>query len=133
MGPSSEIFSNYSKDEILEGYLNTINYGHGKYGIENASKFYFGKSAKDLDLAEATLLTAIPKAPSKYDPISNLDTTKQRQLFILDNLVNNNVISEKEKEDAYNEKLNIIGYNEDEDLSSINFLDKTNFNGSFNG
>ncbi|MBQ9019557.1 MAG: PBP1A family penicillin-binding protein [Bacilli bacterium] len=116
------IEANYSKDEILEGYLNTINYGHGKYGIENASKFYFGKSAKDLDLAEATLLTAIPKAPSKYDPISNLDTTKQRQLFILDNLVNNNVISEKEKEDAYNEKLNIIGYNEDEDLSSINFF-----------
>ena len=47
--------ANYSKDEILEGYLNTINYGHGVYGIENASKFYFNKSAKDLDLAEATM------------------------------------------------------------------------------
>ena len=46
------IENDYSKDEILEGYLNTINYGHGMYGIENASKFYFNKSAKDLDLAK---------------------------------------------------------------------------------
>ncbi|MDE5563851.1 MAG: transglycosylase domain-containing protein, partial [Oscillospiraceae bacterium] len=51
------IEATYSKKEILEGYLNTINYGHGKYGIENASKYYFGKSAKDLNLAEASLLT----------------------------------------------------------------------------
>ena len=64
------IEANYSKDEILEGYLNTINYGHGKYGIENASKYYFGKNAKDLTLAEATILTGIPKSPSNYSPIN---------------------------------------------------------------
>ena len=116
------IEANYSKDEILEGYLNTINYGHGKYGIENASKFYFGKSAKDLDLAESTLLTAIPKAPSNYDPISNYDEAKSRQLFILNNLVKNNIITEEEKKSAYNEELNIIGFNESEDLSSINYF-----------
>ena len=51
-----KIEANYSKDQILEGYLNTINYGHGRYGIENASKFYFNKSAKELDLAEAAML-----------------------------------------------------------------------------
>ena len=56
----------YSKDEILEGYLNTINYGHGMYGIENASQFYFNKSASDLTLAEASLLVGIPKSPSNY-------------------------------------------------------------------
>ena len=116
------IEANYSKEEILEGYLNTINYGHGKYGIENASKFYFGKSAKDLDLAEASLLSAIPKAPSKYDPINNYDSARERQLYVLNTLVNNNIITEEEKNNAYNENLNVIGYSEVEDLSSINYF-----------
>lgn len=116
------IEANYSKEEILEGYLNTINYGHGKYGIENASKFYFGKSAKDLDLAEASLLSAIPKAPSKYDPINNYSEAKERQLYVLNTLVNNNIITEEEKNNAYNEELNMIGFSEIEDLSSINYF-----------
>ena len=116
------IEANYSKEEILEGYLNTINYGHGKYGIENASKFYFNKSASELDLAEASLLSAIPKAPSKYDPINNLDEAKNRQKYILNTLYKNNIISEEEKEFALNEELNIIGFSESEDLSSINYF-----------
>ena len=116
------IEAHYSKEEILEGYLNTINYGHGKYGIENASKFYFGKDAKDLDLAEASLLTAIPKAPSSYDPINNYDEAKKRQLYVLNTLVKNNIITSYEKDSAYNEELNIIGYSENEDLSSINYF-----------
>ena len=116
------IEANYSKEEILEGYLNTINYGHGKYGIENASKFYFNKSASELDLAESTLLAAIPKAPSKYDPINNYDETKKRQEYILKTLYNNGIISEEDKEIALNEELNIIGFSESEDLSSINFF-----------
>ena len=116
------IEAHYSKEEILEGYLNTINYGHGKYGIENASKFYFGKDAKDLDLAEASLLTAIPKAPSSYDPINNYDEAKRRQLYVLNTLVKNNIITSYEKDSAYNEELNIIGYSENEDLSSINYF-----------
>ena len=84
----------YSKDEILEGYLNTINYGHGMYGIENASKFYFNKSAKDLDLAEATMITGIPKSPANYSPIVDFDTAKKRQLLVLNSLVENNIITE---------------------------------------
>lgn len=62
--------SHYSKDEILEGYLNTINYG-GVFGIENASKYYFNKSAKKLTIAEASILAGIPKSPSNYSPTSN--------------------------------------------------------------
>lgn len=103
------IESNYSKEDILEGYLNTINYGHGKYGIENASEFYFGKAAKDLSLAEATLLTGIPKSPSNYSPIINYNLAKQRQLNILSLLVKNNIISESEKNAAYNEKIELVG------------------------
>ena len=115
------IEANYSKKEILEGYLNTINYGHGKYGIENASKYYFGKSANKLDLAEATMLTAIPKAPSNYSPFINYDACKERQLQILNNLVKNGVISKQEKDDAYNEKINLIGEDDKDNLSSINY------------
>ena len=57
---------NYSKDEILEGYLNTINYGNGVFGIENASHYYFNKSASNLSLAEASMLAGIPKYPQEY-------------------------------------------------------------------
>ena len=116
---SMKIEANYSKDEILEGYLNTINYGHGMYGIENASKFYFNKSAKDLDLAEASILTGIPKSPANYSPIINFDLAKERQLNILELLVKNNVISEEEKNKAYNEELKFSGADEAEELTSV--------------
>lgn len=113
------IENDYSKDQILEGYLNTINYGHGMYGIENASQFYFNKSAKELDLAEASMITGIPKSPSNYSPVIDFNTAKERQLLILNILVSNNVITEEEKNSAYNKELNIIGKRSDNDLSTI--------------
>ncbi len=114
-----KIEANYSKDQILEGYLNTINYGHGRYGIENASKFYFNKSAKELDLAEAAMLCGIPKAPSNYSPFINLEAAKERQNLILNTLVKNGVISEEEKEEAYNEELVFSGTQEKKELSTL--------------
>lgn len=113
------IEANYSKDEILEGYLNTINYGHGKYGIENASKFYFDKSAKDLTLAEASILTGIPKSPANYSPLINYDLAKKRQKTILNLMVKNGDITEEEMNEAYNCKLNFVGNNEKEELSTL--------------
>jgi len=104
-----EIESHYSKEEILEGYLNTINYGHGMYGIENASKFYFNKHAKDLDLAEASILTGIPKSPSNYSPLVDFNAAKKRQLLILNLMVKNGVITEEEKNRAYEEELTLVG------------------------
>lgn len=98
----------YTKDDILEGYLNTINYG-GVYGIENASYYYFGKSASELSLSEASILAGIPKSPSNYSPITNLENAKNRQKIILNSMVNNKFITEKEMEDAYNEELTYIG------------------------
>lgn len=115
------IEANYSKDEILEGYLNTINYGHGKYGIENASKFYFNKSSKDLDLAEASMLSGIPKAPSIYSPIINFENAKKRQLVVLNALVSNRIISSSEKDEAYSEELTITANSDKENLTSINY------------
>ena len=114
-----KIEANYSKDEILEGYLNTINYGHGMYGIENASQYYFGKSAKDLDLAEATILTGIPKSPSNYSPLVNLEKAKERQLLILNLLVKNGVISEEEKKQAYEEELNFLGEKDRDEITTV--------------
>ena len=114
-----EIESHYSKDEILEGYLNTINYGHGKYGIETASKYYFGKSAKDLTLAEAAMLTGIPKSPSNYSPFVNLEKATQRQQMILKNMYDDGVISDSEYNKALDEELKFVGEEEKEELESV--------------
>ncbi len=96
------------KDEILEAYLNTINYG-GIYGIEKASQYYFHKNSADLSLAEATILVGIPKSPSNYSPISNLENAKKRQLLILESMVKNKYITEEEKNKAYSEELTYYG------------------------
>ncbi|MNO46778.1 Penicillin-binding protein 2D [compost metagenome] len=73
----------YSKDEILNMYLNQIYYGHGAYGIEAASQMYFGKAAADLDLAESAILAGIPKGPTYYSPYTHMDNAKKRQRIIL--------------------------------------------------
>ncbi|ENH96292.1 penicillin-binding protein [Gracilibacillus halophilus YIM-C55.5] len=82
----------YDKDKLLEGYLNTIYYGHGAYGIEAASRYYFDKSADELTLEEAALLAGIPKGPSIYSPFHNYDRAKERQEQILANLHEHDVI-----------------------------------------
>ena len=116
-----QLESQYSKDEILEGYLNTINYG-GVYGIENASYYYFNKSAKDLNLSEASILAGIPKSPTNYSPILNYDKSKNRQKIVLSAMANNNYITEKEENDAYNTKLNFYGYLENKNLDTIRYF-----------
>ena len=110
--------SQYSKDEILEGYLNTINYGE-VYGIENASHYYFNKDAKDLTLAESTMLAGIPKSPANYSPLVNEKKAKERQLLVLNAMVNNKYITEEEKDKAYKEKLNYYGYIKENKLDTL--------------
>ena len=90
----------YSKQRILELYLNQIYLGQGTYGIAAASLEYFDKSVKDLDYTEAALLAALPKAPSKYDPFKYYDVAKFRRNLVLQNLKENNYID--------NEQLNIF-------------------------
>ena len=114
-----EIEAHYGKDEILEGYLNTINYGHGKYGIENASRFYFGKSAKNLTLAEAAMLTGIPKSPSNYSPLVNLEKATKRQQLILKNMLKDKIISKAEYNKAIDEELFFVGKEDDILLESV--------------
>ncbi|WP_194840888.1 transglycosylase domain-containing protein [Filobacillus milosensis] len=87
-----EIFQD--KEEILEGYLNTIYFGHGQYGVQAASRFYFDKDADELALEEAALLTAIPKGPSVYSPLISYENAINRQEWILERMNETNKISE---------------------------------------
>lgn len=114
---------NYSKDEILEGYLNTIYYGHGAYGIEEAANYYFQKSAKDLTLPEASLLAGIPKGPSYYSPERAFDKAKQRQEVVLEAMASNGYISEMEESEAKSEKITIKRKEEREKAMAPYFLD----------
>lgn len=95
----------YSKDEILNLYLNQISYGANAYGIEAASQTYFGKPAKDLSLAEAAYLAALPKAPSYYSPWGpHLDELEQRKNYILEQMFELGFIDQEEKQRAQNTK-----------------------------
>lgn len=95
----------YSKDEILEGYLNRIYYGHGMYGIEAASSYFFDKSAKDLTIAEAAMLAGIPKGPTYYSPINHPENAKERQKHILALLNKHDEITDEEYQAAKEEDL----------------------------
>ncbi len=114
-----ELESDYSKEEILEGYLNTINYGHGMYGIENASQFYFGKSARDLSLAEAAMLVGIPKSPANYSPLVNLKKATERQQHVLAVLLKEKKITKEDYQKAKNEKLSYVGEKTTENLTTV--------------
>ncbi len=79
-----EMERRYTKEQILEAYINQINYGHGWYGIEAASRHYFGKSASRLTLAEAATLAALPKGPAVYDPLRYPERARDRRNLVLD-------------------------------------------------
>ncbi|MCR4280651.1 MAG: transglycosylase domain-containing protein [Candidatus Komeilibacteria bacterium] len=98
-----QIESKFSKDEILKMYFNEIPYGSNAYGIEAASNYYFGKSARDINLSEATILAALPQAPSYYSPYgSNIDVLIGRQHYILDSMAAEGYITAAEAEAAKN-------------------------------
>lgn len=88
---------NYSKKDILEGYLNTIYYGHGAYGVQAASQYYFGKDANQLTVAEAAMLAGIPKAPSYYSPVTHLENSKKRQELILQSMTEDGFITKEQE------------------------------------
>src|SRR5215210_769108 len=93
-----EIEGKYSKDKILELYLNQIDLGNRAYGVEAASQRYFGKSVRDLNVAEAATLAAIPKAPSRYNPRKNPNLTVHRRNTILNLLRDNGLLTDPDTE-----------------------------------
>jgi 1A family penicillin-binding protein len=95
----------FSKDEILERYLNEINYGNLAYGVEAAARTYFGKPARELSLSEASLLAGLPQAPADYDPFLNFRGAKERQAEVLGLMVRQGYITEETAEAALRHEL----------------------------
>lgn len=98
----------FSKDKILEEYLNTIYFGNGAYGIENASELYFSKPANDLSIAESATLAGVINAPRIYDPISSQEKCKERRNLVLKLMQNQNYISAEEYEKNAKMPINIV-------------------------
>ncbi len=96
---------NYSKEEILEMYLNEIYYGNLAYGIEAAAQTYFGKTAANLTLAEATLLAGLPQSPVELDPFTNFEAAKERQWLVLNLMVSEGYINQDQVLATYQEPL----------------------------
>ena len=97
----------FSKDEILFLYLNQIYLGHGAYGVEAAAENYFGKHAKDLNLAECSMLAGLPQAPSKYSPFRHYDLARQRQIYVLNRMKEAGYIDNVAATEAMNKVLDI--------------------------
>ena len=97
----------FNKKEILYLYLNQIYLGHGAYGVEAAAENYFGKSAKDLNLAECAILAGLPQAPSKYSPFKYPERAKQRQIYVLNRMVDEGYITNIEATEAINTTVEI--------------------------
>ncbi len=110
--------THYSKDEILEGYLNTIDFGAGNYGIKEASNYYFNKEPSELTLEEATLIVGIPKSPSYYNPITNYDNAKKRQYDVLNSMYKNGYIEKEKVDEIYNKEVSFYGKYNKVNLSS---------------
>ncbi|WP_182274747.1 transglycosylase domain-containing protein [Bacillus velezensis] len=104
---SYQLEKKYSKDEILEGYLNTIYFNNGVYGVGSAAQFYFSKPLKSLTLGEMAFICAIPNNPTLYDPLKHFDYTKKRQVRLLNGLKKAGVISGKQLKKAEKEKIKL--------------------------
>ncbi|MFN0072832.1 MAG: PBP1A family penicillin-binding protein [Chloroflexota bacterium] len=100
-----ELTRRYSKDKILEMYLNEIYYGNNAYGIEAAAQTYFGKRARELTLTEASFLAGLPQAPSWYDPYTNLAGARERQTYVLEQMARNGFVTAEQAESAQKEAL----------------------------
>lgn len=97
-----------TKDDILDEYLNQIYYGHSTYGIQAASKLFFGKDAKDLTLAESAMLAGIPKGPRYYSPYYDMQGAKDRQETVLQTMVDSGIITQQAADQAKREQLKIL-------------------------
>ncbi len=113
----------FSKDQILEMYLNTIYFGHGTYGIESASQTYFGKPPSRLNLAEASVLAGLIAAPEYYTPIRHLDRSKVRQGYVLGQMVEKGWVTREEAQKALDAKLALKTVRK----SSVTFTDAPYF------
>ena len=107
-----QIEQKYTKNEILEMYMNQIYFGQGAYGVETAANTYFGKHVEDLDLAQSAMIAGIPKSPNYYSPLSNPKAAKARQKTVLEQMTKYGFITKEEADKAYAEPLTYKSLNE---------------------
>ena len=100
-----QIERRFTKDEIMELYLNQVYFGSGAYGVESAARVYFGKTLKELNLAQCALIAGMPKAPSRYSPFINRDLGRKRRNTVLKQMLDTGIISQKEYASASREAL----------------------------
>ncbi|MCI5731097.1 MAG: transglycosylase domain-containing protein [Eubacterium sp.] len=110
----------YNKADIMEFYCNSNFYGNQCYGVETASKFYFGCSAKDVSLAQAAMLCGISNSPNKYNPIASMKLAKEKQTQVLNNMLEQGYITQKQYDKAKKEEITIVGL--DTSASSENYM-----------
>lgn len=114
-----ELEVHFTKDEILEGYLNNINYGQGNYGIGNASRYYFNKEPIDLTLEEALILAGIPNSPEYYNPKANYDLSIKRAKMVGRSMVQNGYITQEQFDSLFQEQIPIYGKVAEENLDML--------------
>jgi penicillin-binding protein 1A len=103
-----ELERRYSKDRILEMYLNQIYFGHGAYGVEAAARTYFGKSVSELSVREAALIAGLPRAPTSYSPFDHADAAKRRREVVLRRMVDFGSVKEEEAKRLARSDLGLI-------------------------
>ncbi len=119
---SIEVERRYTKDEILEMYMNSVYFGEGAFGIEDAAQTYFGKPAKDLDLAQASMLVGLLPAPSIYSPISgDVNKAEVRQKYVLGRMEDDGAITKDQKQSALDEKLSYQPPKSDDSVQAPHF------------
>jgi len=116
-----ELEVHYSKDNILEGYLNTINYGEGNYGVGEASQYYFNKSVQDLTLEEAIMLAGIPKSPNKFNPVANYEACIKRAKIVAKSMKENGIINEETYQSLFSSPIPIYGKEEQHHSQTIQY------------
>lgn len=107
LGYAIKINFTYSKDQILELYLNSIYYGEGRWGVEGAAQQYFGKPVKELTLAESAMLAGLPKAPTLYSPVKNPDKALERRNLVLSLMLEQGTIDEAAYAKAVNQPIKL--------------------------
>lgn len=123
-----ELEVHYKKDDILEGYLNTINYGEGNYGIEEASGYYFNKKAKDLSLEESLMLAGIPKSPNRYNPVADYDLCIKRAKIVALTMKENDYMDEETYNHLFENPIKIYGKEEQKRSQMIQYYQDAVFN-----
>jgi len=118
----------YNKNEILEAYLNTINYGNGNYGINNAALYYFNKNVSDLTYEEAIILAGIPKSPNKYNPVSNYNEAINRAKIVATSMLANDVIDKNTYDSLNFNNVEIYGKNNKNNLQMLMYYQDAVYN-----